>query len=81
MNAVIRIATNAIRTKFGVIPSDIDVLYYTDDYHRIIFSALGKTFEFTAECNPCRMSKPKWKAQQLWTLIERTEPKLGKEKI
>lgn len=76
MHAAIRVARNAIRTKFGVIPSDIDVMYYTDDFHKIIFSALGKTFEFDAECNPCRMSKPKWRAQQLWKLTERSEAKL-----
>lgn len=74
MHTAIRIVSTAIRIKLDVTPLNINIMYYTDNYRRIVFSALGKTFEFSAESNPSRFSKPKWEAQQLWKLTERTEP-------
>lgn len=74
MYSAIRVANIAMRIKLNVMVTNVNIMYYTSDYRKIIFSALGKTFEFTAESNPCRFSKPKWKAQQLWKLTEITKP-------
>lgn len=66
-----RIATCAIRAEFNeVVP--VEIIEVAENDRLIIFTAMGKTFKFTASANPHKFSKLKWYAKKLWSLEERS---------
>ena len=66
-----RIATCAIRAEFNeVLP--VEIITADEDDRMIVFTAMGKTFKFTATADPRKFSKLKWYAKKLWSLEERS---------
>ena len=66
-----RIVKNAIRAVYGNIPITVELLHVSENNQHITFIADGYHYEFNCSTNPSRMSKKKWYAKELYTLIRR----------